>query len=148
MDLSAFIERAANRTPDKLALHFEGAQVTYASLWKHIVERTESLAVARGDRVAWLGFNDPEMLVLFFALARRGAILVPLNWRLTAAEQKEVLADCSPRLLLASEDFAARKSELSWPEAAAPADRTQGQEEDDALIVYTSGTTGKPKGAV
>ena len=39
--------------------------------------------VARGDRVAWIGYNDPEMLVLLFALARRGAILVPLNWRLT-----------------------------------------------------------------
>jgi fatty-acyl-CoA synthase len=53
--------------------------------------------VERGERVAWLGYNSPEMLVLLFALARRGAILVPLNWRLTAAEHRAILEDCRPK---------------------------------------------------
>jgi fatty-acyl-CoA synthase len=103
----------------------------------------ESLNVKAGDRVAWLGYNHPKLLVLLFALARRGAVLVPLNWRLAPAEHKQIVADCTPRLLLSDEEFepAARALHL-------PAADSSGSKEDDALIVYTSGTTGAPKGAV
>ena len=114
MDLSAFIERCAQRFPDKTAIHFEGRDISYASLWKEIREREEKLDVGRGDRVAYLGFNDPAMLVLLFALARRGAILVPLNWRLTAAEHRQILDDCKPHRLIVGEEFAPRKADLQW----------------------------------
>ncbi|MGE5638907.1 MAG: class I adenylate-forming enzyme family protein [Clostridia bacterium] len=148
MDLSAFIERCAQRFPGKAAIHFEGEDLSYRAFYGEILEREKSLDVGRGDRVAYLGFNDPKMLVLLFALARRGAILVPLNWRLTAAEHKQILADCTPHRLIVGEEFAARKADLQWVDGKTNPQAPGGQEEDDALIVYTSGTTGKPKGAV
>lgn len=105
----------------------------------------------RGDRIAWLGYNHPDMLALLFAAARRGAILVPLNWRLTPAEHARILRDCSPRLLYADAAF---ESQARAPGVAPGTWRDLGEavlsgtEDDDVLIVYTSGTTGVPKGAV
>jgi fatty-acyl-CoA synthase len=145
VDLSAFIERAAARFPGKTAIHFAGRDLSYGALWQQVQDLSTTLRVAKGDRVAYLGYNDPEMLVLLFALARRGAILVPLNWRLTAAEHRQILADCSPRSLVFGPGF-----DLAWDQKAEsePSDSSTGREEDDALIVYTSGTTGRPKGAI
>src|SRR5829696_2844542 len=97
------IERWARQSPGKVALHFQGEDLTYASLLKKI--NATKLPVARGERIAYLGYNSPEMLVLLFAAARQGAILVPLNWRLTAAEYREILADCSPRFLYVGKGF-------------------------------------------
>jgi fatty-acyl-CoA synthase len=153
MDLSRILERWARTTPTKVALHFEGTDWTYAELLARIDAAARSLQVAKGDRVAYLGYNEPLQLVLLFALARRGAILVPLNWRLTLAEHREIVADCAPRWLFCGSDFAAHAQQLGVPlgrleQADGPAPEPAGREDDDALIVYTSGTTGKPKGAV
>jgi fatty-acyl-CoA synthase len=94
------------------------------------------------------------MLELLFAAARVGAILVPLNWRLTAAEHRAILADCTPRYLVAEDEFAAHAQALDVPlgppssAAASSTPQPAGADSDDVLIVYTSGTTGRPKGAV
>ncbi|MDA8108390.1 MAG: long-chain fatty acid--CoA ligase [Betaproteobacteria bacterium] len=159
MNLSRIVERWAEHFPAKVALHFHGADWSYAMLWERVEEATRALAasgVAKGERVAFLGTNHPDMLVLLFALARLGAILVPLNWRLTAAEHRVIVGDCAPRLLYYEPEYQAHAAALGtparvldgkWREAGgSPA--LEGCDSDDVLIVYTSGTTGRPKGAV
>ncbi len=115
-----------------------------------------------GDRVAWLGLNHPAVIVLLFALARLGAVLVPLNHRLSPAEWQSVLADCTPRLLVHDGAFAnaahalasAHTAVHAWPLAEAPTGETgtasPAADRADAplLLVYTSGTSGLPKAAV
>lgn len=174
MDLSHWIERHAAFTPDKTAIGFAGRSLTYADFAQRI-ERAAAivaqLGVRRGDAVAFLGFNHPLSLVLFFACARLGAMLVPLNWRLAPPEHAWMLADCAPRALLVEEAFiehasafqgnlpgtrlvalgAAPGGWLGWDElwAAAPAGAPRAGDEDSPLLLcYTSGTTGVPKGVV
>jgi fatty-acyl-CoA synthase len=151
LNLSRVIEHWARHAPRRIAIHFDGADLSYAQLWERIEAATRALGVGRGDRVAWLGYNHPDMLALLFAAARLGAILVPLNWRLTAAEHAAILRDCQPRALYCDADFAAAARNLAVPlgdwSDKGPA-KPQGVDEDDLLIVYTSGTTGVPKGAV
>ena len=163
MNLSRIIERWAQHAPGKVALHFHADDLTYAELWSRIERATRGLAgigIARGDRIAFLGYNHPEMLVLLFAASRLGALLVPLNWRLTLHEHSIILADCAPRVLFFEAEFQQHVAAL--PAAELPiesriclgellpesAPTQTGTDADEVLIVYTSGTTGTPKGAV
>jgi fatty-acyl-CoA synthase len=176
MDLSDLIERNAAFAPDKAALVFEGEVLTYAALHARIVQTARALqgefGVARGDRVAILSLNRPDYLVLLYACARLGAMLVPLNWRLAVAEQLFILSDSGAKVLALEQAFAAVLPALenSRPGAGiigldfVPAKarsfdqlltnaRGDGREAGvdlscPLLIVYTSGTTGRPKGAV
>jgi fatty-acyl-CoA synthase len=151
VDLPGILERWARETPSRIALRFEGDEWTYRRLWERVEAFTRSLDVAKGERIAWLGYNSPEMLALLFAAARLGAILVPLNWRLAAAEHREILADCEPKFLFSDADFREQAAALSAvPGRLDPirAPGLAGTEDADLLIVYTSGTTGKAKGAV
>lgn len=159
MNLARIIERWAEHFPAKTALHYEGEDWSYARLWERVEEATRALAasgVTQGERVAFLGANHPDMLVLLFALARLGAILVPLNWRLTAAEHRVIVADCTPRLLCYESEYQAHAAALGIPgrviggrwDEGSGSPVLAGSDAHDALIVYTSGATGRPKGAV
>jgi fatty-acyl-CoA synthase len=176
MDLSDLIERNAAFTPDKPALVFEGQALNYSAFHARIEQTARALkaefGVSRGDRVAILSLNRPDYLVLLYACARLGAMLVPLNWRLAVAEQLFILSDASVKVLVLEHAFGAILPELekSQPEACivgldfAPArgsafdallTRARGDGRNPhadlsgpLLIVYTSGTTGRPKGAV
>jgi fatty-acyl-CoA synthase len=134
------------------------------------------LGVQRGDRVAYLGPNDIATFETFFATARLGAIFVPLNTRLTAIELQVLLADADPAVLVlgpqtadpsagrardasadASADVTVVTTDGSGPGSyddliagARPHDLPEGDValDDDLVILYTSGTTGRPKGAV
>ena len=158
MNLSRVIERWAAHAPDRTALHFQGEDLAYAALWTRVQRMTRGLAglgVRKGDRVAYLGYNHPEMLVLLFALSRLGALLVPLNWRLTEAEHLVILADCAPSVLFFESEFEAHaaslpvRARIRLGDALAQAEPViAGNDDDEVLIVYTSGTTGAPKGVV
>ena len=126
----------------------------------------------RSDRVAILSLNRPDYLVLLYACARLGAMLVPLNWRLAVAEQSFILSDAGAKVVVLEQAFADILPPLkqSRPDIkivgldfAPPAGKTfdallaqaRGDGRDAGanlacplLIVYTSGTTGRPKGAV
>ncbi|MCY7306319.1 MAG: AMP-binding protein, partial [Rhodoferax sp.] len=162
MQLGARIEHHAQQSPQALALHFEGDDVTYAEFWRRVLQAQAALqqrGIATGDRVAWLGQNDPAMLVLLFALARLDAILVPLNYRLAEPELAAILQDAGARLLVLNAAGLANApgpppglSCMPATELAAPvqiATRSgAGLNDAPVLLVYTSGTTGKAKGAL
>src|SRR4051794_8653052 len=109
MDLSDLIARNAAFTPDKPAIIFEGEILDYATLAARIEQAARALkaeyGVGRGDRVAILSLNRPDYLVLLYACARLGAMLVPLNWRLAVAEQLFILSDASAKLLVLEQPF-------------------------------------------
>jgi len=173
LDLSSWLERRADLAPDRCAIHFEGIDYDWATLHRQMRRLAGVLAargVAAGDRVAHLGYNSPIFLVLLFACARLGAILVPLNWRLAVPEHHTILADAEPKLLLHDASFAAHVEKLATSglncatqcldgeganDLAAQMGAAAERDADPAisydkpvLIVYTSGTTGRPKGAV
>src|ERR1700691_3126394 len=110
MDLSDLIERNAAFTPDKAAILFEGESLTYAAFHARIEQTAQALqaefGVTSGDRVAILSLNRPDYLVLLYACARLGAMLVPLNWRLAVAEQLFILSDAMPKVLVLEQAFA------------------------------------------
>jgi len=154
-----WLDRHADHAPDRVALRFEGRTITYAALAREAEAAAGALAargITRGDRVAFLGQNHPAQLVLLFACARLGAMQVPLNWRLAAPEWRYILSDSGARLLCATPDFLGTATAAASP-GCEVADATPlegasvpatGRDEDPLLLVYTSGTTGRPKGAV
>ena len=163
-----FRERAL-RTPERRALHFEGRGWTYGQMQRAIEDcagRLAAIGISKGDRVAFLGNNQPMFLFAMFAAARLGAIFVPLNFRLTGPEIAFLIEDCAasviivdathraviepqlPRLASLKATLAA-EDEAHWIDGAPPrTTQVRVQEDDVALIMYTSGTTGRPKGAM
>ena len=167
-----WLDRREQLSPDHIALVdvTTGVRLTYRDLNLRARALATLLAerhgVRQSDRVAILAANCPEYLDALFACALLGAILVPLNWRLTVPELRGILSDCEPVLLLhdaayraaavmvsglgdgppllALGDFPGADAELAA--RATPFDTAYGEE--IALILYTSGPTGVPKGAM
>ncbi|MDH3231320.1 MAG: AMP-binding protein, partial [Alphaproteobacteria bacterium] len=175
MDIADWIMQHAGLTPDKAAIRFAGADIGYGALAARIEAAARVLAgnfaIGRGDRVAYLGLNHPDMLVLLFACARLGAIFLPVNWRLAPPEHDFILRDADPKLLVAAPEFADEIAAIGAAAAAipkagldAPVDDWPSWDalvagadggalgatapEDPVLLVYSSGTTGQPKGAL
>ena len=175
------LRQLAADVPERSALLCGGADISYAQLWQRIERATERLArewkVAPGERIAYLGLNHDAQLVLLAALMRIGALLVPLNYRLSRAELRAIVAHAGVTQLIADEQFATIASALGpvvreraaldaapgpgaagapgGAEVASLGSRAAGapagaevDAQSPALLVYTSGTTGRPKGAV
>ena len=150
--------RLAAGAPGRIALRFGGQSWTYAELAAWIEAETQGLAtrgVGPGDRVAVLAHNHPRTLALLFACARLGAMLAPLNWRLAAPELQWILDDAEPRLLF-TDDAAPHVTNpgttvlpIDEPPPGASAPRpVDAAGATPLLLIYTSGATGRPKGAV
>ena len=156
--LGQWIRNSASRTPDRVAIDYLGHEVTYAELDR----RSEALADAllerglrRGDRVATLTGNSPDHVIAFFACAKAGFMLLPLNWRLSAPELRYQLDDSEPAVFLVEDEYAELAAATAEPfEALAPPDNAVERvaaavaDDDGLLLIYTSGTTGRPKGAI
>lgn len=172
LGIGEWLDRREQLSPDRVGLVdvATGARLTYRTLNTRARALATMLAeqqrIRPGDRVAVLAANCPEYLDALFACALLGATLVPLNWRLTVHELMIILADCEPALLIHDETY--RPLALAatgvrglpplldmraFPGAdAALASRVRPfvtlDGEEIALILYTSGTTGVPKGAM
>lgn len=165
MNLAQIIQRHAQFSPQQVAIHAAGEDITYPALWQRIKRATGVMLAAGvqpGDRVAWLGFNDPAMLVLLFALSRVGAILLPLNHRLAAPEHAAILGHAGVSLLVSDSAHAGAAAALAAgrgcrllpatglgvDDGGAGTGVLAGDYASPVLLVYTSGTTGRPKGAL
>lgn len=150
----AVIDTARDRRITYAELHAE------AERWRAALE---ARGVRAGDRVGVLAHNRYEFLPLFVACLRCGALLVPLNWRLASPELARVIAHAEPVLLFAEARFDAHRSLagahtwvdldrdvpewLAGASAGEPGDRTA-VESSLAMLLYTSGTSGAPKGVM
>jgi fatty-acyl-CoA synthase len=161
LTLGRWLADRARTTPDRVAIRFRGGQLTYAELDRgadRLVAGLAARGLRRGDRVATLTATSPDHVVAFFACARLGVALQPISWRLAPAEVSYQLEDAEPALLLASDNHvelarnAGTKVEIA--RLGDPALEADGgvddvaRDDDPLLLVYTSGTTGKPKGAL
>ena len=150
-----FLSLAASAHPARLAVWDGGTRLNYAQLNRRVAAlcaRLDALGVRRGERVAALLERDLESVLLVHALARLGALLVPLNTRLTPDEMRwQIEAATCSRVFTALPDtpLSEAVSINALPSAAEGAPWMQGRLdlEDDFGILFTSGTTGRPKGA-
>ena len=136
----------ARVTPDREALVFvpTGERFTYAQLNEradNAAAYLQSLGLEPGDRFGISGPNSVEYIDLFFAAGRIGAIVVPLSTRATEHEIKAIKNDCAMKLVVPSDQ--------PLPKArTANGERRTASAEDIYCLLYTSGTTGKPKGVM
>jgi fatty-acyl-CoA synthase len=177
VSLGGWFEQRVRLTPDRRCLSFEGETWTYATMLERIDRTAAALregGVRHGDRVAFLGLNHPAFFETMFGAARLGAIFVPLNFRLTSPELSFIVNDAGVHTIVV--DDAHRKlvddvraqlpcrrflssegPDEGWVtlddvRGSVAAAGPQGGEAIDAdevaVIMYTSGTTGRPKGAM
>ncbi|MEI4622936.1 o-succinylbenzoate--CoA ligase [Bacillus cereus] len=165
--IAYWVEKRAYLHPERIAVIAEDEKLTYKKLHQYVSKvasyLTLKLGRKRGDRIAILSQNRWEYIVLLFAIAKIGCIAVPLNTRLTKSELVFQLQDSGSTVLFAEETFqeiAQSIAEESSIERVIPIACLKDLEENilnsfdvmnesaPFIICYTSGTTGKPKGAV
>ncbi|MFT5483431.1 MAG: acyl-CoA synthetase (AMP-forming)/AMP-acid ligase II [Halieaceae bacterium] len=165
--LHDLLSEQARSEPDRPALHFDGSTLSYAQLHKLVVVLAECIAATGepGDRIGVLAWNHPEYVAMLYAVPRAGRVLVPLNSRLAPAELAAQIQRAGIGLLFADGDLLRRlETGASLPDALRcirfgtdflgalpPTASTIMPEvlpEATAWLLYTSGTTGQPKGAM
>ncbi|MBW3561724.1 MAG: long-chain fatty acid--CoA ligase [Actinobacteria bacterium] len=170
------LSETAERSPSQVALVWQDQRITYSDLDHRVTAAAgglQHLGVEAGDRVALMLGNTPHFVEAFLGALRAGAVVVPINTALTGQEVAAILADCGARVLVVTESAHTVIGELggSVPEHVVMAGARQAIEgvtetwrglvgadhqlasverrpEDLAALVYTSGTTGEPKGAM
>ncbi|MGE5702098.1 MAG: long-chain-fatty-acid--CoA ligase [Clostridia bacterium] len=176
MDLGSCLARNARRHPDKWALTCEGRSYTYAQFNREVNRLAHgliSLGVEKGQKVALMMKNSDRFAISFFAAAKVGAVLVPVNFRLAGVEVNYILDHSDSILVVCDAEYAelieearigvaglkhvvvsgetSTSTQLAFEQLLSDRDEEPGieiNERDDLEILYTSGTTGRPKGAL
>jgi len=176
--ITYMLERNSHKYPDKAAIISSQEQITYRHYQNRVYRLANALrrlGVKKGDRVSTLFYNSPEQLITYMAVFQLGAILVPLNFRLSLPEYLFILNSSEASLLICGEEFTELADKIhrntsqikniivsgqeksvpdfiGWEELlVAETDELPSEtldDEDSLYILYTSGTTGRPKGAV
>jgi O-succinylbenzoate-CoA ligase len=176
MNIGLFLTKRALINPNKLGVVCEDKRLTFRELnhrANRVANAVRGLGVQKGDRVAVLMMNSVEYNEAYYGIAKTGAVMVPLNWRLVASELEYIIKDSGARHLIYGTEFTGVVEEMipnleldnyihqgentpaghihyeDWLDKASPEEPEIGAEGDDVqFIMYTSGTTGLPKGAM
>ncbi len=164
LSLATVLAESARRTPDKTALVEGDLRISYAELWRDARASAAALAdtgIAPGDRVALVAPNVADFVRAYYGILAAGGVVVPIPTLLNADEAGYLIGHSGARAVLHHADYAevaaaaaARAGVPAWPvegfgQGAQPRPTLVArQAEDPAVIFYTSGTTGRPKGAV
>ena len=163
-----FLTHWAGERPDRVALREEGRVYTYAELDDRTARAASALIAAglkKGDRIAWIGKNSDLYFTLFYGAARAGIVMAPIGWRLSPAEWAFIVNDTQAKMVFAGPGFDTLADQLAGklqndPVIVGAADAwamidgatrvpfEPSGVNDAVLQLYTSGTTGNPKGAV
>ncbi len=176
INIGDFLNRRAKLHPNREGLVCEGVRLTFGQMNERanrLARAMKKLGIQPGDRVALLAFNEVEYFDVFFGLGKIGAVLVPLNYRLAGPELQYILQDSEAKVFIFGKEYheivdGFRKEipaehlislDEQPPEWAASLPKLVGAESadepelvggdhDTLSILYTSGTTGRPKGAM
>ncbi len=166
--INAVLDRAVERWPNQPAVVTDTATATYAEIHDRVLRLAGGLAatgIEPGDRLAACLPNTIDIVVAFYATARVGALWVGINRQLAAPEKAQILADTTPRILVAQADTLASLAARApipglegvavdgggrWAElcAGVPRDHDAVEPAAPAAIAFTSGTSGMPKGVI
>jgi long-chain acyl-CoA synthetase len=171
MNLADLLRDTARRLPGKQALAYGQSSPDASLTWAEVDGKADGVAaglvrmgVQPGDRVVIAMYNIPQFIFSLYGIIRAGAVAVPLNVMLTEAETKKILDDAEPRIVLAGGPFGQQVASVAktvssvehvvqtddWSdlETAEGSVDSVGGDDELAVLAYTSGTTGVPKGAM
>lgn len=171
MNLAQMVNLNARKYPDRVCVRYNGSGLTFGEL-KDRAERAagllQGLGIMKGDKVAIMSQNTPDFVTAFFGIIKAGGVVVPINHKLMAPEVEYILQHSEARILFFDGALESVISKLSSPikklsmdtepvgyefygqllDTSRQHEEVEISDDDFAEILYTSGTTGKPKGCL